>query len=159
MFALARRCLAAALNLTYLLGIKNLREELYIWRWTGCCRSFLLPKGSRSRQPGLAPIVQSHHLYIRTIRLIIIFHEPPPPPRVLLCENRAEFPFSYRHQLADFSPTSSGEVGAAVVVAEAAPLTPAAAAAAAADMPCPLHDGVRPERDAFFLCVFEHLCR
>ena len=83
------------------------------------------------------------------------------PPRPLAATKRfsAEFPFSYRHQLADFSPARSASTSAIEVVPGAAPLTPAAAAAAAAELPCSLHDGERPERDAFSLCVFEHLCR
>lgn len=89
-------------------------------------------------------------------RISSYFPPFPPPPSLL---HRAEFPFSYRHQLADISSASSGEVATATVAAQAAPLTPAAAAAAASEMPCPLHDGKRQERDAFCLCVFEHLCR
>lgn len=95
-------------------------------------------------------------------------HAPqlPPPPllRVFFCltftQPRAEFPFSYRHQLAELpSPRKSEAETGAVVAIGAAPPTPAAAAAAAAELPCSLHDGNRPERDAFCLCVFEHLCR
>ncbi|CAN0366428.1 unnamed protein product [Ectocarpus sp. 6 AP-2014] len=76
---------------------------------------------------------------------------------------RAEFPFSYRHQLAELASHRGSRVAPAAdtaVTSAAAALTPAAAAAAAADLPCSLHDGNRrPERDAYCLCVFEHLCR
>lgn len=73
---------------------------------------------------------------------------------------RAEFPFSYRHQRAELpSPRGSGAGAGPMAVAGVVPQTPAAAAAAAADLPCSLHDGNRPQRDAFCLCVFEHLCR
>lgn len=78
---------------------------------------------------------------------------------------RAEFPFSYRHQLAELPSRRNGSEASSALAADyttvvgRGPPTPAAAAAAAADLPCALHDGDRPERDAYCLCVFEYLCR
>lgn len=110
---------------------------------------------SESTRSAIHPLLTSHFAATHPP------NDPPPPWFVLpLPKPRAEFPFSYRHQLAELpSPRKSDAVGGPVVPIGAVPLTPAAAAAAAAELPCSLHDGNRPERDAFCLCVFEHLCR